>query len=161
MGCGRTRALHVLFKDERFALVLFAHPAFLAVEVALPEDVRKAHRENRRQSGRDLEEEDVVENRKLAGLGRSGGRAAQEHHGGGARRDEHGADRLLVEAECGERGSHQGETEDAKPTADVITIETALPSRKATNTSTYGFLMMESGLIAMLTKASFAPMCVM
>ena len=48
-----------------------------------------------------------------------------------------------------------------RPTAEVITIETALPSMKATKIRMYGFLMMESGLIAMFTKASLAPMCVM
>ena len=48
-----------------------------------------------------------------------------------------------------------------KPVAEVITIETALPSRKATKTRKYGCFTKDKGLMAMFTKASLAPMCVM
>lgn len=48
-----------------------------------------------------------------------------------------------------------------RPTADVITMETALPSRKPTTRTMYGFLKRESGLIAIRTNASFAPIWVM
>ena len=90
------------------------HPPFLAVEVALPENVRDAHHKHRRESRRNLVDEDVVENRQFAGLRGCSSRAAQEHHRSGARRDEDGSDRLFVHAERSKRRPHERETEHAE-----------------------------------------------
>lgn len=114
LRCGGARTLHVLGEDERLAFVLLAVPAFATVKPALPEDVREADGEHGRNTGRNLEEEDVVENRQVAGLGGGGRRAAEQHERAGARRDEHGANRLLVDAERGKRGTHERQTEHAE-----------------------------------------------
>ena len=78
---GGRGTLHVVaFEDELFSQVFGRNPAFLAVEIALPEDVRDTHDENGRESGRDLVDEDVVKDREFAGLGGSGGGTTQKHH---------------------------------------------------------------------------------